>query len=187
MFKLYLRTTVFSVNTLMNVLIKEVCMSVGVIKSELTRFQSELQNCITRCDNLIHTLNGVVTATSNTVASPVKTLKMSIDKQGSLLNILSQHCRAELHIFFREYNASLSNLKKSNERVKSEIEELEETANELYLLYLIDCSMDGFLEYDLSEQDLKAFTPEIVRYKNELFKLQFETQKRNRDLIVKVR
>ena len=65
--------------------------------------------------------------------------------------------------------------------------ELKETANELYQLYLIDMSMEGFLEYDLSEQDLKAFTPEIVRYKNELFKLQFETQKRNKDLIVKVR
>ena len=157
-------------------------MSVGVIKSELTRFQSELQNCITKCDTLIHVLNGVTTATSNTVITPVITLTQSIEKQGNLLNSLYADCVAELHIFFREYNASLLNLKTSNERVKSKIEELEETANELYQLYLIDC-----LEYDLSEQDLKAFTPEIVRYKNELFKLQFETQKRNKDLIVKVR
>ena len=162
-------------------------MSVGVIKSELVRFQSELQNCITRCDNLIHTLNGVTTATSNTVIAPAITLTRAIEKQGNLLNSLYADCVAELHIFFREYNTSLSNLKTSNERVKSEIEELEETADDLYLLYLIDCSMEGFLEYDLSEEDLKAFTPEIVRYKNELFKLQFETQKRNRDLIVKVR
>lgn len=162
-------------------------MSVGVIKSELTRFQSELQNCITQCDNLIHVLNGVTIATSNTVITPVITLTQSIEKQGNLLNSLYTDCVAELHIFFREYNASLSNLKTSNERVKSKIEELKETANELYQLYLIDCSMEGFLEYDLSEQDLKAFTPEIVRYKNELFKLQFETQKRNKDLIVKVR
>lgn len=162
-------------------------MSVGVIKSELTRFQSELQNCITQCDNLIHALNGVTTATSNTVLTPVATLTQSIEKQGNLLNSLYSDCVAELHIFFREYNASLSNLKTSNERVKSSIKELKETANELYQLYLIDMSIEGFLEYDLSEQDLKAFTPEIVRYKNELFKLQFETQKRNKDLIVKVR
>lgn len=162
-------------------------MSVGVIKSELTRFQSELQNCITQCDTLIHVLNGVTTATSNTVITPVITLTQSIEKQGNLLNSLYDDCVAELYIFFREYNASLSNLKTSNERVKSSIKELKETANELYQLYLIDMSMEGFLEYDLSEQDLKAFTPEIVRYKNELFKLQFETQKRNKDLIVKVR
>ena len=162
-------------------------MSVGVIKSELTRFQFELQNCITQCDNLIHVLNRVTTATSNTVLTPVATLTQSIKKQGNLLNSLYTDCVAELHIFFREYNARLSNLKTSNERVKSKIKELEEIANELYQLYLIDCSMEGFLEYDLSEQDLKAFTPEIVRYKKELFKLQFETQKRNKDLIVKVR
>ena len=162
-------------------------MSVGVIKSELTRFQFELQNCITQFDNLIHVLNRVTTATSNTVLTPVATLTQSIKKQGNLLNSLYTDCVAELHIFFREYNARLSNLKTSNERVKSKIEELKEIANELYQLYLIDCSMEGFLEYDLSEQDLKAFTPEIVRYKKELFKLQFETQKRNKDLIVKVR
>lgn len=162
-------------------------MSVAIIKGELTRFQSELQNCINHCDNLIHTLNGVTTATSNTVENPVNTLKMAIEKQSSLLNVLSQHCSNELHIFFREYNASLYRLKESNNRVKSSIDKLKNTANELYELYIIDCSMEGFLEYDLSERDLKIYTPEIVSYKNELFKLQFETQKRNRDLIVKVR
>lgn len=162
-------------------------MSVGVIKSELTRFQSELQNCITQCDNLIHTLNGVTTATSNTVAYPVKTLQSAIDKQNNLLLSLSQHCSAELHIFFREYNSRLHSLKSTNSNIKLSIGALKETAKTLYELYLIDVAMEGFLEYDLSEQDLKAYTPEIVRYKNELFKLQFETQKRNRDLIVKVR
>lgn len=162
-------------------------MSVSVIKSELTRFQSELQNCITHCDSLIHTLNGVTTATSNGVVAPVDGLKTAIDKQHNLLKVLSQHCNAELHIFFREYNTRLSILKESNSRVKTSITELKGVALNLYELYIIDCAMEGFLEYDLSEQDLKRFTPEIVRYKNELFKLQFETQKRNRDLIVKVR
>lgn len=162
-------------------------MSVGVIKSELTRFQSELQNCITNCDRLIHTLNGVTTATSNTVATPVTTLSSAIDKQDNLLTVLSQDCKAELHIFFREYNARLDSLQRSNERVKKSLAELKAVANELYQLYLIDCAMEGFLEYDLSERDLKVFTPEIVTFKNELFKLQFETQKRNKDLIVKVR
>ena len=162
-------------------------MSVSVIKSELTRFQSELQNCITSCDSLIHILNGVTTATSNTVATPVKTLQSAIDKQNNLLLTLSQHCSAELHIFFREYNARLDSLQRSNERVKKSLAELKAVANELYQLYLIDCAMEGFLEYDLSERDLKVFTPEIVTFKNELFKLQFETQKRNKDLIVKVR
>lgn len=162
-------------------------MSVGVIKSELTRFQSELQNCITQCDNLIHVLNGVTTGTSNTVLTPVSKLTQSIEKQGNLLNSLYTDCVTELHIFFREYNSMLSKLKKSNARVKSKIKELEETAKDLYLLVLVDCSIEGFLEYYLSERDLKAFTPEIVRYKNELFKLQFETQKRNKNLIVKAR
>lgn len=162
-------------------------MSVGVIKSELTRFQSELQNCITNCDRLIHTLNGVTTATSNTVATPVTTLSNAIDKQDNLLTVLSQDCKAELHIFFREYNARLDSLQRSNERVKKSLAELKAVAKELYQLYLIDCAMEGFLEYDLSERDLKVFTPEIVTFKNELFKLQFETQKRNKDLIVKVR
>lgn len=162
-------------------------MSVGVIKSELTRFQSDLQNCITNCDSLIHTLNGVTTATSNTVATPVSTLTQAIEKQNNLLNMLAQHCSTELHIFFKEYNSKLYNLKDSNTRVKKSIAELKEIASALYELYLIDCSMEGFLEYDLSEKDLKIFTPEIVQYKNELFKLQIETQKRNNDLIVKVR
>lgn len=162
-------------------------MSVAIIKGELTRFQSELQNCINHCDNLIHTLNGVTTATSNTVENPVKTLKMAIEKQSSLLNSLYQDCVSELHIFFKEYNARLYSLKETNNRVKSSIDKLKDTANELYELYIIDCSMEGFLEYDLSERDLKIYTPEIVSYKNELFKLQLETQKRNRDLIVKVR
>lgn len=162
-------------------------MSVGVIKSELTRFQSDLQNCITNCDSLIHTLNGVTTATSNTVATPVSTLTQAIEKQNNLLNMLAQHCSTELHIYFKEYNSKLYNLKDSNTRVKKSIAELKEIASALYELYLIDCSMEGFLEYDLSEKDLKIFTPEIVQYKNELFKLQIETQKRNNDLIVKVR
>lgn len=162
-------------------------MSVGVIKSELTRFQSDLQNCITNCDSLIHTLNGVTTATSNTVATPVSTLTQAIEKQNNLLNMLAQHCSTELHIFFKEYNSKLYNLKDSNTRVKKSIAELKEIASALYELYLIDCSIEGFLEYDLSEKDLKIFTPEIVQYKNELFKLQIETQKRNNDLIVKVR
>lgn len=162
-------------------------MSVGVIKSELTRFQSDLQNCITNCDSLIHTLNGVTTATSNTVATTVSTLTQAIEKQNNLLNMLAQHCSTELHIFFKEYNSKLYNLKDSNTRVKKSIAELKEIASALYELYLIDCSMEGFLEYDLSEKDLKIFTPEIVQYKNELFKLQIETQKRNNDLIVKVR
>lgn len=162
-------------------------MSVGTIKSELTRFQSELQNCITNCDSLIHTLNGVTTATSNTVATPVSTLKTAIEKQGYLLNTLYQDCVTELDIFFREYNSMLYSLKDSNTRVKSSIEKLKGTASELYQLYLIDMAMEGFLEYDLSEKDLKIYTPEIVQYKNKLFRLQIETQKYNKKLIVKVR
>lgn len=162
-------------------------MSVGVIKSELTRFQSELQNCITQCDNLIHVLNGAKLGTCNRILTSASTLTQSIEKQGILLNSLYADCVTELHIFFRTYNTSLSNLKTSNERVKSKIEKLKETAMELKRLVLLDYSIEWFLEYDLSERDLKAFTPEIVRYKNELFKLQFETQKRNKDLIVKVR
>lgn len=162
-------------------------MSVGVIKSELTRFQSDLQNCITNCDSLIHTLNGVTTATSNTVATPVTTLTQAIEKQGYLLNTLYQDCVTELHIFFKQYNSMLSNMKESNTRVKTSIAELKATASTLYELYLIDCAMEGFLEYNLSEKDLKIYTPEIVRYKNELFRVQLETQKRNNDLIVKVR
>ena len=162
-------------------------MPVGTIKNELRQLQIDLQKCITACNALIQKLNGVTDGTSNTVTPFVSTLRREIEKLNNLLHKVYIHCSKELHIFFREYNHALANLLKSNKTIKNYLKDLEDVAKSLYQLFVFDCSIEGFLEYELSSADLRKFNEFIVPYKNELTRIQFETQKRNQELKQKAR
>lgn len=162
-------------------------MPVGTIKRELTQFQKELVNCSTNCNSLIQALNGVTIATSLSITPHVSKLRLSIEKQDNILRLLSAHCHEELHIFFKSYNIALTRLIKKNKEIRTFIKDLNDIAKSLHELFIFDCEIEGFLEYNLSERDLKFYTPEIVQYKNELIKLQIETQQRNKELTRKAR
>lgn len=162
-------------------------MSVGSIKRQLNGFQVDLQRCITACNSLIQKLNGVKDWTCNTVSYEVSALKREIDKQGNHLRTLSIHCKKELHIFFKEYNAALTHLTESNKNIKTYLNEIDTVAKDVYSLCMESFAMECFLQYSIHASDLRKYTPFIVEYKNELIKMQLKTKVSNQELIQKAR
>ena len=110
---------------------------------------------------------------------------MNLSMLESDIKFLHNMTGVELHILFREYNSLLSNTITDINKVETSLNELIVDSKELYMLHMIDMAMEGFLEYNMSEQDLKKHIPQLNQFRNILNKLQLDTKTNNSKLIIK--
>lgn len=159
-------------------------MGVKQVKNSMYKLNTEISTTLNSLNNLISLLNGVTESTSNLVASPASRLKMNLSMLESDIKFLHNMTGVELHILFREYNRLLSKTITDIDRLETSLNELIVDSKELYMLYMIDVSMEGFL-YNMSEQDLKKHIPQLNQFRTILNKLQLDTKTNNSKLIIK--
>ena len=160
-------------------------MGVKQVKNSMYKLNTEISTTLNSLNNLISLLNGVTESTSNLVASPSSRLKMNLSMLESDIKFLHNMTGFELHILFREYNRLLSKTIADINRLETSLNELIVDSKELYMLYMIDMAMEGFLEYNMSEQDLKKHIPQLNQFRTILNKLQLDTKTNNSKLIIK--
>lgn len=160
-------------------------MGVKQVKNSMYKLNTEISITLNSLNNLISLLNGVTESTSNLVASPSIRLKMNLSMLESDIKFLHNMTGVELHILFREYNRLLSKTITDINRLETSLNELIVDSKVLYMFYMIDMVMEGFLEYDMSEQDLKKHIPQLNQFRNILNKLQLDTKTNNSKLIIK--
>jgi hypothetical protein len=160
-------------------------MGVKQVKNSMYKLNTEISTTLNSLNNLISLLNGVTESTSNLVASPSSRLKMNLSMLESDIKFLHNMTGVELHILFREYNRLLSKTITDINRLETSLNELIVDSKELYMLYMINMFMGGFLEYNMSEQDLKKHIPQLNQFRTILNKLQLDTKTNNSKLIIK--
>ena len=160
-------------------------MGVKQVKNSMYKLNTEISTTLNSLNNLISLLNGVTESTSNLVASPSSRLKMNLSMLERDVKFLHNMTGVELHIFFREYNRLLSKTITDINKLETSLNELIVDSKELYMLYMINMAMGGFLEYNMSEQDLKKHIPQLNQFRTILNKLQLDTKTNNSKLIIK--
>lgn len=162
-------------------------MGVKQVKNSMYKLNTEISTTLNSLNNLISLLNGVTESTSNLVASPSSRLKMNLSMLESDIKFLHNMTGVELHILFREYNRLLSKTITDINKLETSLNELIVDSKELYMLYMINMAMGGFLfiEYNMSEQDLKKHIPQLNQFRTILNKLQLDTKTNNSKLIIK--
>ncbi len=162
-------------------------MSVSVVKNNM--YQSYLSCNILEnyLSQLISILNSVDDSNTYIVSQYIPTIEYSLNTVKRNFERMLQVNRVELHILFSEFNNKTNDMIMKLNILSSDLERLAVMATELYTLYKLAESMEFFLEYSLSADDLKKFIPNIVRVKNELqvFKMMIDIN--NRKLRIGVR
>jgi len=162
-------------------------MSISVVKNNM--YQSYLSCTILEnyLSQLISILNSVDDSNAHIVSQYIPTIEYSLNTVKRNFERMLQVNRVELHILFSEFNNKTNDMIMKLNILSSDLERLAVMATELYTLYKLAESMEFFLEYSLSADDLKKFIPNIVRVKNELqvFKMMIDIN--NRKLRIGVR
>ena len=160
-------------------------MSVTQVKSAMDKLNAEFQSTLNSLDNLITILIGVDDSTSNLVASPSSRLKANLSVLKSNIEYLYNMTRVELHIFFREYNESLSKTIVEIDILKTTLDVLISDSKFIYMMYLLDIGTGNFFKHDNMASDLKNNIPQLVMFRETLIKLQSDTTINNSKLIIK--
>ena len=162
-------------------------MSISVVKNNMYQSYSSCTILENNLSQLISILNSVDDSNAYIVSDYVSTIDYTIDTVKRNFERMLQINKVELHIFFSEFNNKNRDMIFKLDMLSSDLKRLSVMADELYTLYKLSESMEFFLEYFLSANDLKRFIPSIVRIKNELqiFKIMIDTN--NRKLRVGVR
>jgi len=162
-------------------------MSISVVKNNMYQSYSSCTTLENNLSQLISILNSVDDSTANTVSQYISTIDYTMNTVKRNFERMLQVNRVELHIFFNEFNSKTSDMIMKLNKLSNDLKRLSEKANELYTLYKLSESMEFFLKYSLSANDLRRFIPNIVRVKNELqiFKMMIDTN--NKKLRVGVR
>lgn len=162
-------------------------MSLTAVKNNM--YQSYLSCTILEnsLNQLISILNSVDDSNAYIVSQYISTIEFPLNTVKRNFDRMLQLNKAELHIFFSEFNNKTSNMIFKLNMLSSDLKRLSIMATELYTLYKLAESMEFFLEYFLSADSLRNFIPSIVEVKNELqvFKMMIDIN--NRKLRIGVR
>jgi len=162
-------------------------MSLTAVKNNMYQSYSSctiLENSLNQLINILNSVDDsnayIVSQYISTIEFPLNTVKRNFDR---MLKVN----RAELHIFFSEFNNKTNDMIMKLNMLSSDLKRLSIMATELYTLYKIAESMEFFLTYFLSADSLRRFIPNIVKVKNELqvFKMMIDIN--NRKLRIGVR
>ncbi len=155
-------------------------MSISVVKNNMYQSYSSCTILENHLSQLISILNSVDDSNANIVSQYITTINYTINMVKRNFERMLQVNKVELHILFSEFNNKTSDMIFKLNMLSSDLERLSLMATELYTLYKLAESMEFFLEYSLSTDNLKRFIPNIVRIKNELqlFKMMIDANNR---------
>ena len=162
-------------------------MSISVVKNNMYQSYSSCTILENNLSQLISILNSVNDSNANIVSQYISTIDYTMNTVKRNFERMLQVNRVELHILFSEFNKKTNDIIRKLNKLSSDLKKLSKMADELYELYKLSESMEFYLEYSLSADNLKRFTPNIVEVKNELqiFKMMIDTN--NKKLRVGVR
>lgn len=158
---------------------------VRAVKNKMDLVSFELSNTTNDLHNLSSQLSSVEESNCNLLTFSVDRTNEKLTKIQLQLQELYRITSVELDVFFREYNSKLNVTINKIQPLKISLEELKGTAKTLYQLYLIDIAMEGFLEYNLSVQDLKIHLPKIRDFIKDVEVLKADTTLNNNKLVIK--
>lgn len=152
-------------------------MSLPVVKNNMYQSYYSCTILENHLSQLINILNTVDDSTANVVSQFISGIEFPLNTVKNNFERMLQINKAELHIFLSELNNKTSNIIYRVDMLTKDLNRLSELATELYTLYKLSESMEFFLEYSLSADNLRSFIPNIVEVKNELqiFKLMIDT------------
>lgn len=155
-------------------------MSLTTVKNNMYQSYSSCGILENNLNQLISILNSVDDSKANIVSQYISTIDYTINTVKRNFERMLQLNKAELHILFSEFNNKTSDMIFKLNMLLSDLERLSVMADELYTLYKLAESMEFFLEYSLSADNLKKFIPSIVKAKNELqlFRMLIDTNNR---------
>lgn len=155
-------------------------MSIRAVKNNMYQSYSSCTILENNLSQLISILNSVDDSSANIVSQYISTIDYTMNTVKRNFERMLQLNEIELHIFFSEFNDKTSDMIFKLNMLSKDLKTLSELATELYTLYKLAESMEFFLEYSLSANDLKRFIPSIVRVKNELqlFKMMIDVNNR---------
>lgn len=162
-------------------------MSLTTVKNNMHQSYSSCTILENSLNQLISILNSVDDSNAYIVSQYISTIEYPLNTVKRNFDRMLQLNKAELHIFFSEFNNKTSNMIFKLNMLSSDLKRLSVMATELYTLYKLAESMEFFLEYFLSADSLRNFIPSIVKVKNELqvFKMMIDIN--NRKLRIGVR
>ncbi len=155
-------------------------MTIRAVKNNMYQSYSSCTILENNLSQLISILNSVNDSSANIVSQYISTIDYTMNTVKRNFERMLQLNKIELHILFSEFNNKTSDMIFKLNMLTSDLERLSLMATELYTLYKLAESMEFFLEYSLSANDLKRFIPNIVRVKNELqiFKMMIDVNNR---------
>lgn len=162
-------------------------MSLTAVKNNMYQSYTSCTILENSLNQLISILNSVDDSNAYIVSQYISTIEFPLNTVKRNFDRMLQLNKAELHIFFSEFNNKTSNMIFKLNMLSSDLKRLSIMATELYTLYKLAESMEFFLEYFLSADSLRNFIPSIVEVKNELqvFKMMIDIN--NRKLRIGVR
>ena len=162
-------------------------MSISVVKNNMYQSYSSCTILENNLSQLISILNSVDDSNAYIVSQFIPTIDTTMNTVKRNFERMLQINRVELHILFSEFNNKSNDMIMKLNKLSSDLKRLSVMADELYTLYKLAESMEFYLEYFLTADSLRRFTPNIVKVKNELqiFKMMIDTN--NRKLRVGVR
>ena len=162
-------------------------MNISVVKNNMYQSYSSCGILENNLSQLISILNSVDDSNAYIVSQYISSIEFPLNTVKRNFERMLQANRIELPIFFSEFNNKTSDMIFKLNMLSKDLKQLSELATELYALYKLAESMEFFLEYSLSADNLKRFIPSIVRVKNELqvFKMMIDIN--NRKLRIGVR
>lgn len=151
-------------------------MSLTAVKNNMYQSYSSCTILENHLNQLIRILNSVDDSNAYIVSQYISTIEFPLNTVKRNFIRMLQLNKAELHIFFSEFNNKTSNMIYKLNTLSNELNTLSVMADELYTLYKLSESTEFFLEYFLSADSLRRFIPNIVRVKNELqiFKMMID-------------
>ncbi len=162
-------------------------MSLTAVKNNMYQSYSSCAILENNLNQLISILNNVDDSNAYIVSQYISTINYTLNTVKRNFERMLQVNRAELHIFFSEFNNKTNDMIMKLNILSSDLKRLAVMADELYTLYILAESMEFFLKYFLSADSLRNFIPSIIEVKNELqiFKMMIDIN--NRKLRIGVR
>lgn len=162
-------------------------MSISVVKNNMYQSYSSCTILENNLSQLISILNSVDDSNAYIVSQYISTINYTMNTVKRNFERMLQVNRVELHILFSEFNNKSSDMIMKLNILSSDLKRLSVMADELYTLYKLSESMEFYLEYSLSANDLRRFIPNIVQVKNELQIFKMMIDNHNKKLRVGVR
>ena len=162
-------------------------MSISVVKNNMYQSYSSCTILENNLSQLISILNSVDDSNAYIVSQFIPTIDTTMNTVKRNFERMLQINRVELHILFSEFNNKSNDMIMKLNKLSSDLKRLSVMADELYTLYKLAESMEFYLEYFLTADSLRRFTPNIVKVKNELQIFKMMIDKHNNKLRVGVR